>query len=55
MAASWAHPRVGGENDTGFTAEQVAEGSSPRGRGKPKAHSQPLTSHWAHPRVGGEN
>ena len=30
-----AHPRVGGENDTGFTAEQVAEGSSPRGRGKP--------------------
>ena len=29
-----AHPRSRGENDTGFTAEQVAEGSSPLTRGK---------------------
>ena len=33
-SARRAHPRSRGENDTGFTAEQVAEGSSPLTRGK---------------------
>ena len=31
-----AHPRVGGENALGNTAQRGPPGSSPRGRGKPK-------------------
>ena len=34
MHASWAHPRVGGENETRHAYYESVTGSSPRGRGK---------------------
>ena len=34
-AASWAHPRVSGENISAFALNDVINGSSPRERGKP--------------------
>ena len=39
---SWAHPRVGGENPLPSQPVPLAEGSSPRGRGK---HSDSSTWH----------
>ena len=35
IVPSWAHPRVGGENDRHCTVRSPVLGSSPRGRGKP--------------------
>ena len=37
-----AHPRVGGENRSNWTASDAAHGSSPRGRGKPDAVDEAL-------------
>ena len=37
----WAHPRVGGENQHPRINGDKAQGSSPRGRGKPERSSIP--------------
>ena len=34
-AARSAHPRAGGENEKSLPGDEIADGSSPRGRGKP--------------------
>ena len=39
-----AHPRVGGENVADVRVARSAEGSSPRGRGKPKASNHDRTN-----------
>ena len=46
---------MGGENLIGVAADLSAQGSSPRGRGKPKQAAYRRASSLAHPRVGGEN
>ena len=43
-AATEAHPRVGGENETEAGIEVAARGSSPRGRGKPASTPRAETS-----------
>ena len=44
MHASWAHPRVGGENSRASVGTLLGTGSSPRGRGKrSRAWSPPPT------------
>ena len=50
-----AHPRVGGENEKDVAPFDMKEGSSPRGRGKPRRVEPALQDALAHPRVGGEN
>ena len=44
IGASWAHPRVGGENNVRFHVNAIDTGSSPRGRGKRKCHERPRRS-----------
>ena len=55
MHASWAHPRVGGENETRHAYYESVTGSSPRGRGKLPFFTFLYPLYLAHPRVGGEN
>ena len=55
-----AHPRVGGENIECFVGAHGGGGSSPRGRGKPRAHPlggkwQGLIPAWAGKTAGGED
>ena len=54
-AASWAHPRVGGENRLSQSRPTPPRGSSPRGRGKRDVGGREDRFGMAHPRVGGEN
>ena len=42
-ALSWAHPRVGGENEVAVRVASRAAGSSPRGRGKQRHTTKTLT------------
>ena len=40
LSSSSAHPRVGGENSLDMSDAQLTQGSSPRGRGKPRGVSE---------------
>ena len=50
-----AHPRAGGENLSRYPGGEAWQGSSPRGRGKPKRLASNGVRPVAHPRAGGEN